>query len=435
MGAQSTGCLRLFRVAGVTVLLHWSWLLVAAFELYLRADAYPSLGWNLAEYLALFAIVLLHELGHAFACRQVGGTADRVVLWPLGGIAFVNPPARPGALLWSIAAGPLVNVVLVPVTIGLSWLVRQTVPPELLDQASRFCFAVVVMNLTLLVFNLLPVYPLDGGQILHALLWFVLGRARSLLVCGVIGLIGAVGLLGLAILAGSGWLIVLAAFLGFQAVAGVRQAFVLARIQPALDHLERATALMRQGAHAEAIAACDSALSLLPEGSVFRAVAHGARGTLLAGMGDHAAALTDYDEAVRLQPGYAAHHVNRGLSLARLEQYGAAEQDYRQALALDPECAAALNNLAWLWATCPNASFRNGAEAVRHAERACELNGWRVGNHLGTLAAAHAEAGDFAAAVEWQQKALEDPAYGEQFGEKARERVRLYEQGLPYRDG
>src|SRR5439155_2197999 len=96
---------------------HWSWLVVAIFEIQMRANSYTSQAWNVAEYLALFGIVLLHEFGHALACRQVGGRANDIVLWPLGGIAFVSPPPRPGAVLWSIAAGPLVNGVLVPITI------------------------------------------------------------------------------------------------------------------------------------------------------------------------------------------------------------------------------------------------------------------------------------------------------------------------------
>src|SRR6478672_1278221 len=79
-----------------------------------RNTRYSSIGWNVAEYLALFLIVTLHEFGHAMACRQVGGTANQIVLWPLGGVAYVDPPPRPGATLWSIAAGPLVNVVLMP---------------------------------------------------------------------------------------------------------------------------------------------------------------------------------------------------------------------------------------------------------------------------------------------------------------------------------
>src|SRR5437016_10590967 len=109
------GSLRLFRVGGIDLFLHWSWFLVAAFEISGRAKRYSSLTWNVLEYLALFLIVTLHEFGHALACRQVGGTANRIVLWPLGGVAYVNPPPRPGAALWSIAAGPLVKVVLVPI--------------------------------------------------------------------------------------------------------------------------------------------------------------------------------------------------------------------------------------------------------------------------------------------------------------------------------
>src|SRR5271170_292377 len=118
------GSIRLFRIAGIDVYLHWLWFLVAAYEIQNRKGDYSSILWNVLEYLALFVIVTMHEFGHALACRQVGGTANQIVLWPLGGVAYVDPPPRPGAVLWSIAAGPLVNVVLFPVlTIGL-WLAR-----------------------------------------------------------------------------------------------------------------------------------------------------------------------------------------------------------------------------------------------------------------------------------------------------------------------
>jgi hypothetical protein len=66
---------------------------------------HASIAWNVAEYLALFLIVALHEFGHTLACRQVDGTADKVMLRPLGGVAYIDPPPRPGATLWSIAAG------------------------------------------------------------------------------------------------------------------------------------------------------------------------------------------------------------------------------------------------------------------------------------------------------------------------------------------
>src|SRR5579872_5530172 len=102
--------IRIFRFAGIDVYLHWWWFLVAVYEIQGGARTYSSIAWNAVEYLALFLIVLVHEFGHALACRQVGGTANQIVLWPLGGVAYVNPPQRPGATLWSIAAGPLVNV-------------------------------------------------------------------------------------------------------------------------------------------------------------------------------------------------------------------------------------------------------------------------------------------------------------------------------------
>src|SRR5438105_9608013 len=114
MTSLRQGTIRLFRLAGVDVFLHWSWFLVAAFEISGRAGTYSSVTWNVLEYLCLFLIVMLHEYGHALACRQVGGKADQIVLWPMGGVAYVDPPPRPGATLWSIVAGPLVNVVLMP---------------------------------------------------------------------------------------------------------------------------------------------------------------------------------------------------------------------------------------------------------------------------------------------------------------------------------
>src|SRR5437868_2954673 len=113
------GSIRLFRLLGIDVFLHWSWFLVALFEINARSRSYSSFTWNVLEYLALFLIVLVHEFGHALACRQVGGVANQIVLWPLGGVAYVDPPQRPGATLWSIAAGPLVNVVLAPIIMGI----------------------------------------------------------------------------------------------------------------------------------------------------------------------------------------------------------------------------------------------------------------------------------------------------------------------------
>jgi len=233
-----SGSFPLFRFAGVRVYLHWWWFLFAAVDLSVRTRAYTSFAWNVAEYLSLFGIVLLHEFGHALACRQTGGKADEIILWPLGGVAFVRPPPRPGAELWSIAAGPLVNVVLVPVIFGL--IRARTGLGWGADSADyrQFLQALFWINSGLLAFNLLPVYPLDGGQILRSLLWFAVGRARSLKIATLLGIAGVVLLAGgLLWLQPHRWLftLLIAGFLASQCLSGLRQA----RLMLALEKMPR----------------------------------------------------------------------------------------------------------------------------------------------------------------------------------------------------
>lgn len=224
------GSIRLFQVAGISVFLHWSWFVVAAYEIQYRGHDYSSLLWNGLEYLALFVIVTMHEFGHALACRSVGGRADQIVLWPFGGVAYVDPPPRPGAVLWSIAAGPLVNVALFPVlTIARSLAISSGWPGSEPDVYTLLVW-VWRINLGLLVFNILPVYPLDGGQIVQALLWFVVGRARSLMVTAAIGFVGVAGFVALALWARSYWLGFIAAFILMNCWRGLQQARVLAKL-------------------------------------------------------------------------------------------------------------------------------------------------------------------------------------------------------------
>jgi Zn-dependent protease len=223
---------RLFKLFGITVYLNWSWIVVAIIELKYRANYYHFFGWNIAEYLALFAIVLMHEFGHALACKSVGGKADRIVLWPFGGVAYVQPPMRPGAMLWSIVAGPLVNVMLVPFTLGLAWLRLGN------DDAVQFAQQVATINIVLLIFNVLPIYPLDGGKILWALLWYILGMGRSLLVASVVGLVGTVGLGGLALYTSNYWLGLITLFAASQAWVGFRNARAIRRRENVRMHTE-----------------------------------------------------------------------------------------------------------------------------------------------------------------------------------------------------
>jgi Zn-dependent protease len=223
------GSIRLFRFAGIDLYLHWSWFLVAVYEIQSRKGSYSSVTWNVLEYLALFLIVTLHEFGHALACRQVGGKANQIVLWPLGGVAYVDPPPRPGATLWSIAAGPLVNVALLPVLYVAVTLGRSSGWAETMPDLLRLLRSVFYINAGLLIFNILPIYPLDGGQILRALLWFVMGRARSLMAATILGLVGVAGFIGLALWEQDLWLGAISVFVLMNCWSGLQQARALLR--------------------------------------------------------------------------------------------------------------------------------------------------------------------------------------------------------------
>jgi Zn-dependent protease len=215
-----SGSVRIFRFAGVNVYLHWTWALVAWLMLRYRYDTYSTPVWALLEYVALFGIVLLHEYGHALACRSVGGRAETILLWPLGGIAYVQAPPRPGAQLWSIAAGPLVNVVLLLPT----WLAAYVFAWGAESDLREFLMSLALVNTGLLIFNLLPIYPLDGGQILRCLIWFFAGPANSLLIASLIGMtISAIALL-VTLRFGEIWLALVSAYAAYQAWLGFSHA-------------------------------------------------------------------------------------------------------------------------------------------------------------------------------------------------------------------
>ena len=223
------GSVKLFRLLGIDVYLHWSWFL-AFFYFTSRPHEYSNYGWSALEILGLFLIVLTHEFGHALACRSVGGAANLIVLWPLGGVAYVAPPQRPGAQLWSIAAGPLVNVLLVPVLSLLVSVSSHLAWYDSYPDAYELLHNLWLINLVLLVFNLLPVYPLDGGQILRSLLWYPFGRANSLMVASSIGFVGVAALLLLALYTGSVWKGIMAVFILLNCWGGLKQARALAKL-------------------------------------------------------------------------------------------------------------------------------------------------------------------------------------------------------------
>lgn len=231
------GSFRLFQLFGIQVYMHFTWLLLV-FIAANFSNRYENKTWVVVEYMALFGIVLMHEFGHSLACRSVGGQARFIMLWPLGGVAYVQPPARPGALLWSIVAGPLVNVVLVPITMIL-WMWAEAAGSRLTEEAQQFISTLMFINVALLVFNLIPIYPLDGGQIVQALLWFLVGRVRSLRIVAVFGLVfGAAGGLAALLIQRDLWMALIAVFIFMRAWSGFQTARTLSQMEArGLGHL------------------------------------------------------------------------------------------------------------------------------------------------------------------------------------------------------
>lgn len=250
------GAVRLFRLAGIDVFLHWTWLLIAVILVQRPISQYQAPIWGVVEYLSLFAIVLMHEFGHSLACRSVGGRAERILLWPFGGVAYVIPPRRPGAILWSIVAGPLVNVFLLPISVAALY----TLPGWLIvpgGDAEQWLHSIVFMNIVLLVFNLMPIYPLDGGQILQALLWFFVGEYRSLAIASSLGLVGAAAIIGAALYFGNVWLILLAFMGASRSMQGLRYSKALKALATSPRHGTFACPSCRQHPPAGAFWRCD----------------------------------------------------------------------------------------------------------------------------------------------------------------------------------
>jgi Zn-dependent protease/CBS domain-containing protein len=174
------GNLTLGRLGGVQVRIHWSWLVVFALIVWsLAATVFPSQNPELSDgvHLAMavvaallfFASVLLHELGHAWQARRDGLEIDGITLWLFGGVAqFKGAFPNPGAEFRIAIAGPLVTVIL---SGGFALLALAGLPSAVDGVAAWLGY----INLTLLVFNLIPALPLDGGRVLRAALW----RARG----------------------------------------------------------------------------------------------------------------------------------------------------------------------------------------------------------------------------------------------------------------
>lgn len=237
-------------IRGIHVRVHFLYILIAAGEL-IGSLRHDSLGFPFAAAMmaTLFVMVLLHEFGHCLACRWVGGEADQVLMWPLGGLAFCRPPMRWKPALITTLGGPAVNVLLLPIlggvliAIGASW--REVVffnpfDPRIalagawFDNYGRvWLWSAYYVNLILLAFNmLLPMFPMDCGRVVQELLWAKLGYKKSMTIAVNLGLVVAVGLGVFAIMFQQSRLIGIALFGGITCF-NERQRLAMLEDQPA----------------------------------------------------------------------------------------------------------------------------------------------------------------------------------------------------------
>jgi tetratricopeptide (TPR) repeat protein len=157
------------------------------------------------------------------------------------------------------------------------------------------------------------------------------------------------------------------------------------------------------------------------------------RGGLYTKLGRFDKAIADLDVAISINPGDSDSYSNRGQANKGKHNYKLAISDYKKALELSPHDPDILNNMAWLKATCPLDSFRNGKEALNEGNEACRLTNWRNADDIDTLAAANAEVGDFERAVQYATIALKMKIELRDHG-GLEKRLALYRNRTAYRD-
>lgn len=230
------GRVHLFEAFGIDVQAHSSLLIVIAFNLLFLPGA-RGYGWQDAVVSSslLFLIVLLHEFGHCFATRWSGGDADQIVMHPLGGLALTQPLNNWKSHFIGTVGGPAVNVILCVVCgVGL-YALRHELPwrPFYVDgpwqpftgwlDARWLMYWTYQTSWALLLFNLLPVFPLDGGRMTQELLWSRMGYYQSMVIATTVGIVGAVIFAMVGIATGTGSLLLIAILGGLYCFQMKRQ--------------------------------------------------------------------------------------------------------------------------------------------------------------------------------------------------------------------
>lgn len=192
------GFLRLGKIAGIQLEVHWTFALLliwAGFVEFQNSGNFTRVAVNQGFILVLMACVVLHELGHALMAGKFNIRTRRIILLPIGGVATLEKmPEKPGQELLVALAGPAVNVVIALLLSLVIPLKRYfnfdgVVVEEILyaPNLQNFLFYLFIANVMLVLFNLIPAFPMDGGRVLRALLGFRLSRVEATNIAAAIG--------------------------------------------------------------------------------------------------------------------------------------------------------------------------------------------------------------------------------------------------------
>lgn len=193
--------MNLFRVAGIPLSVHFSFFLLLAFvaQQGWSEDGWSGVAWNVGMLLVFFACVVLHEFGHSLTARRYGVQVRRILLMPIGGMAeFDSIPRQPGRELLITVAGPAVNfviagVILLAVGVPRGWPFGEY---DFTANATGFLQLTLHWNLLMGLFNLVPVFPMDGGRIFRALLATRMRYLRATFVAATAGkILAGIGVL------------------------------------------------------------------------------------------------------------------------------------------------------------------------------------------------------------------------------------------------
>ena len=219
---------RVARVSGIDIKVHATFFLILLLAAWQGGRNGPAGAlYGIALMLLLFLCVTLHELGHSVAAQRFGIPVREIVLMPLGGVAFLGEnPKKPWHELVIAAAGPLVNVAIalvlaliagVAVATGALAMDALTLGVGLAPSWSGMLLWLLQANIGLVLFNLIPAFPLDGGRMLRAALAMGLGQARATRIATIIGQLAAVAMGAFAIYTGNLVLGLVALFIYFGA--------------------------------------------------------------------------------------------------------------------------------------------------------------------------------------------------------------------------